>query len=92
VRQTLDAFEPFANSEHRSVTYTARPAEIGYSGAATQTWVALETGRAKLTIEVTHTRGQHATYPDHLCQDWQSRRTTAQQVSAHRPDECVQLQ
>lgn len=43
VRHTPDAFEALARSQHRSVTYTARPAEIGYSGSATQTWVALRT-------------------------------------------------
>lgn len=69
VQQTLDAFEALANSQHRSVAYTARPAEIGYSGAATQTWVAMENGRAKLTIDVTHARGHYTAYPDHLCHD-----------------------
>ena len=69
VRQTLDAFEAFATSQHRAATYTARPAGIGYAGATTQTWVAAENGRPELTIDVTGEDDRYTAYPDRLCHD-----------------------
>jgi hypothetical protein len=69
VRQTLNAFEALARSQHRSTRYTARPAEIGYREAATQTWVAFASGRAALTIDVTHEQDHYSAFPNHLCGD-----------------------
>ena len=67
VRQTLQALETLATAQHRPVRYTAEPADIGYVGGATQTWVAAANGRAELTVDVTRTRNGYRATPNHLC-------------------------
>jgi hypothetical protein len=67
VQATLHALEALSSSQHRPGDYAAQPAKIGYSGAATQTWVATKGSRAELTIDVTQTRDGYAAYPDRMC-------------------------
>jgi hypothetical protein len=47
--------------------YTAQAAPTGYSGAATQTWVALRRGRPAFSVVVTGTEGSFNAHPDVLC-------------------------
>lgn len=46
---------------------TAEPAPTGYSGAVTQTWVALNRGRPAFSVVVTGSEGSFTANPDVLC-------------------------
>lgn len=53
--------------EHLGPDYTVDPAPTGYSGADTQTWVALENGTPALSIAVTRGENGYTAVPDLLC-------------------------
>lgn len=60
--------EVLANFTHLDqATYAARPAEIGYVDAATQTWVATKNGRPSMTIEVSSKGAGFSAWPEWTC-------------------------
>jgi len=50
-----------------AASYAAQPAEIGYVGAGTQTWVATKNGRPDLTIEVSRRGAGFSAWPEWTC-------------------------
>lgn len=60
--------EVLANFTHMDqATYTARPAEIGYVDAATQTWIATKNERPSMTVEVSRAGAGFSAWPEWTC-------------------------
>jgi len=67
VEQVLVAFEELSRKQGKPAAFGAEPANLGYSGAQRQTWVASRDGRAYATIVVTATDGSYTAGPYALC-------------------------